>query len=153
MSKVLRSVLSGQRPSPVQANPITGSAETGADTAGGAIPGDTGASTAEAAKNQAIAAPLATLYGWGPGTQNWTDLVSLWNRESGWSNTAENPTSGAYGIAQALGHGPTNQYPAGPANPPVSSATAQIVWGLGYIKSTYGSPSAAWAHEVANGWY
>jgi hypothetical protein len=79
--------------------------------------------------------------------------VSLWNRESGWSNTAENPSSGAYGIAQALGHGPTNQYPAGPANPPVSSASAQIAWGLSYIKQTYGSPSAAWAHEESEGWY
>ena len=128
---------------------------TSADTAaagGSAAPGNTGASSASAAANQNIARMLAAPYGWSTGTE-WADLVSLWNQESGWSNTAENPSSGAYGIAQALGHGPTNQYPAGPANPPTSSASAQISWGLSYIKSTYGSPSAAWAHEQSAGWY
>jgi SLT domain-containing protein len=39
------------------------------------------------------------------------------------------------------------------ANPPTSSAGAQIDWGLGYIKGRYGSPAGAWAHEVANNWY
>ncbi len=29
-------------------------------------------------------------------------LVALWNRESHWNVYAENPTSGAYGIPQAL---------------------------------------------------
>jgi len=77
----------------------------------------------------------------------------LWTRESGWSNTAENRKSGAYGIAQALGHGPTNQYPAGPANPPTSDPRAQVEWGLGYIANTYGDPCAAWAHEESQGWY
>ncbi|MGO9220545.1 MAG: lytic transglycosylase domain-containing protein [Streptosporangiaceae bacterium] len=155
MTAALRSVLSGQKPSGANVNPI-GTPAAGTTTApaggGSAAPGDTGASSATAAKNQAIARLLAAPYGWSTG-QEWADLVSLWNRESGWSNTAENASSGAYGIAQALGHGPTNQYPAGPANPPISSATAQIAWGLSYIKSTYGSPSAAWAHETSAGWY
>jgi hypothetical protein len=99
----------------------------------------------------------AALYGW-TGNQ-WTALYNLWTRESGFSNTAENSSSGAYGIAQALGHGPTNQYPGGTyaaANPPPygsSSASAQIAWGLMYIKETYGSPEAAWAHEESEGWY
>jgi hypothetical protein len=109
-----------------------------------------------ASGNQAIAqqviAANPAYAGWGSGA-DWQDLVSLWNQESGWSNIAENPSSGAYGIAQALGHGPTNQYPAGPANPPTSDARAQIEWGLSYISSTYGSPQMAWGHETANGWY
>ena len=120
--------------------------------AGTAAAGDTSAHGASAAANQAIGRVLAAPYGWATG-QQWADLVSLWNQESGWNNLADNATSGAYGIAQALGHGPTNQYPAGPANPPTSSAAAQISWGLGYIKDTYGSPSAAWAHERSAGWY
>lgn len=102
--------------------------------------------------NVSLGKLLAAPFGWSTGS-NWNSLYALWERESGWSNTAENKSSGAYGIAQALGHGPTNQYPAGPANPPISSATAQILWGLGYIKSTYGNPDNAWAHETANGWY
>jgi hypothetical protein len=123
-----------------------------------------GGTSPPAAPVQAVAAPpavsgnvalgqqLARGYGWGSGPQ-WGCLYALWQRESNWSNTAENPRSGAYGIAQALGHGPTNQYPAGPANPPASDPAAQIRWGLGYIAGTYSSPCAAWAHEEADSWY
>ena len=31
--------------------------------------------------------------------------------------------------------------------------TTQIIWGLGYIKSVYGTPCGAWAHEEADGYY
>jgi resuscitation-promoting factor RpfB len=157
ITAVFKDIIAGKSPATAASTAITGA--SGANTAG-EIAGDaTGLgggsiiSSGEAAKNQAIAAPMATLYGWGPGTSNWTSLLELWTKESGWNNRAENAESGAYGIAQALGHGPTNQYPAGPANPPISSAAAQIAWGLQYIKSTYGNPNAAWAHEVANNWY
>ena len=102
------------------------------------------------AGNVALGERMAAAYGW-TGAQ-WACLDDLWTRESGWSNTAEN-ASDAYGIAQALGHGPTNQYPSGPANPPTSSASAQIAWGLGYIRATYGDPCGAWAHEQSDGWY
>lgn len=108
--------------------------------------------TPDVSGNAALGQRLAARhYGWTG--QQWICLDNLWNRESGWSNTAENPSSGAYGIAQALGHGPTNQYPAGPANPPTSSARAQITWGLGYVHATYGTPCSAWAHEEADNWY
>jgi hypothetical protein len=76
-------------------------------------------------------------------------LDSLWERESGWNVDAENPTTGAYGIPQALpgskmaGAGPDWQ----------SDAATQIEWGLSYIDSRYGSPCGAWAHEEADGWY
>ena len=147
LTTTFQDLLKGQAPSQnEEAIPIVAQSSTGSSSTGSAAPGNTGAANAGAAANQATAKLLAAPYGWSTGTQ-WADLVSLWNQESGWSNTAENPTSGAYGIAQALGHGPTNQYPAGAANPPTSSASAQISWGLSYIKSTYGSPSAAWAHE------
>jgi resuscitation-promoting factor RpfB len=111
-----------------------------------------GASTPDVNANVALGRHLAAQdYGW-TGAQfrclNW-----LWTRESGWSNTALNPKSGADGIAQALGHGPTNQYPAGPANPPANDPRAQIEWGLGYIHGTYTTPCRAWAHETADGWY
>lgn len=159
VTQVLKDIIAGKSPTQAASTSITGT-KAGANAAGdiagdaaGLGGGDTGASDAVAVKNQAIAAPMASLYGWAPGTSNWTSLLQLWNKESGWNNHAENAGSGAYGIAQALGHGPSNQYPAGPANPPISSATAQIAWGLQYIKSTYGNPNAAWAHEVANNWY
>jgi hypothetical protein len=110
------------------------------------------AAPAGVAGNVALGQRLAAGRGWGGGAQ-WDCLYALWQRESGWSNTARNPQSGAYGIAQALGHGPTDQYPAGPANPPESDASAQISWGLGYIAGRYGTPCGAWAHETADGWY
>jgi hypothetical protein len=102
----------------------------------------------------ALGKQMAAQSGW-TGSQ-WNCLDWLWTRESGWSRKAENPKSGAYGIAQALGHGPTNQYPAGPANPPESDARAQISWGLGYIADTpyhTHTPCQAWAHELKLGWY
>jgi len=34
-----------------------------------------------------------------------------------------------------------------------TNATTQITWGVEYIQATYGSPQAAWAHEVAFNWY
>jgi resuscitation-promoting factor RpfB len=123
----------------------------------GALPSGSAGTAAAAAPvhvagNVALGQQLAAADGWGSGAQ-WNCLYDLWQRESGWSNTADNAQSGAYGIAQALGHGPSNQYPAGPANPPVSNPGAQIRWGLGYIRGRYGSPCAAWAHETANSWY
>jgi hypothetical protein len=158
LSSTFRGLLQGKAPAANQ-EPITATAETPA-TAGTTAPaGNTGADSATAAANQAIGKLLAAPYGWSAG-QQWADLVSLWNQESGWSNTAENPGSGAYGIAQALGHGTSGApYPASyqAANPPAyggsSSAPAQISWGLAYIKSTYGSPAGAWAHETADDWY
>ena len=76
-------------------------------------------------------------------------LDPLWNQESGWTGVASNPTSGAYGIPQALPG--SKMASAGPDWQ--SDAATQIRWGLGYIQSTYGSPYAAWAHEQADGWY
>lgn len=164
VSQSLRSLLSGTKPAAVNANPVPAAssvfgtaAATVPVTGTQAAPGDTGAHSASATANQAIARLIAAPYGWSTG-QQWADLVSLWNRESGWNNTIANQTSGALGIAQALGHGTAtsagtlgNEYPSKAAND--GNAAAQITWGLSYIKSAYGSPSAAWAHEEANGWY
>lgn len=136
---------------------------TGTDTSGApahTASGDTAAHTASAKAAQALAQSMAFASGhvsWITG-QQWKDWVSLWNQESGWSSTAQNPSSGALGIAQALGHGGNgtagkygNEYPSQAAND--GDAASQIAWGISYIAQRYGSPSAAWAHEVANGWY
>jgi len=76
-------------------------------------------------------------------------LDPLWEHESGWSVTAANPGSGAYGIPQALPG--SRMASAGPDWQ--TNAATQINWGLTYIKDTYGSPCAAWAHSQATGWY
>jgi hypothetical protein len=95
---------------------------------------------------QAIA--LSILTAEGMGEDQYSCLVSLWNRESHWNVTAENP-DGAYGIPQAL---PGSKM--GSAGPDwQTNATTQINWGLGYISGRYGTPCGAWAHSQATGWY
>jgi hypothetical protein len=95
---------------------------------------------------QGIAYGLLSSYGFS--TDQWGCLDDLWAEESGWRYNAENP-SGAYGIPQALpGSKMASAGPDWQTDP-----TTQIKWGLSYIKSTYGTPCVAWAHEQADGWY
>lgn len=96
--------------------------------------------------NQGIAAGMLGRYGWGAGEMR--SLVKLWNRESNWRTSAYNP-SGAYGIPQAL---PAERMES-VGHDWRTSATTQITWGLRYIADRYGSPSAAWGHEISEGWY
>jgi hypothetical protein len=153
ISSALRQVLQGKNPASATAsNPIMGASYAyGYGSYAAEIAGATGApaATGNAAQNQATAKVLALTYGWSTG-QNWTDLVLLWDRESGWNQYADNPTSGAYGIPQAL---PPTKMPAGAQQSGGSSASLQIAWGLSYILGRYGSPTAAWAHEEQFGWY
>lgn len=91
---------------------------------------------------------MARRFDWRPKYQ-FRPLNKLWERESSWRIHAYNPYSGAYGIPQAV---PGNKMSA--AGPDwQDSARTQIRWGLHYIKSVYGKPRRAWAHEVAYGWY
>lgn len=92
---------------------------------------------------QSIGIVLASDMGW-EGAE-WTALQTLWNNESGWNPHAMNKSSGAYGIPQALPYTkmPKDAWPesaGGHSNP-----SAQIQWGLNYIKGRYGSPSVALA--------
>jgi hypothetical protein len=75
--------------------------------------------------------------------------VNLWNHESHWNVHAGNPSSGAYGIPQALPG--TKMASAGPNWH--DDARTQIKWGLGYIKSRYSTPCGAWGHFQSSNWY
>jgi len=95
---------------------------------------------------EAIAYRLIPDYGLSQ--SQWGCLYNLWMRESGWNYTAQN-ASGATGIPQAL---PASKMAsAGPDY--LTNPRTQIIWGLGYIKSTYGTLCAAWDFELANGYY
>lgn len=76
-------------------------------------------------------------------------LINLWNRESRWNPKAHNKSSGAHGIPQAL---PARKM-ASEGSDYYTNPEPQIRWGLKYIARRYGSPSAAWAHSQARGWY
>jgi hypothetical protein len=76
-------------------------------------------------------------------------LDQLWISESDWDYTADNPTSTAYGIPQALTGGTHDNLPADYMTNPVS----QIRWGLWYIRESYGTVCSAWEFKQANNWY
>ncbi|MGC5166814.1 G5 domain-containing protein [Luteimicrobium sp. DT211] len=96
---------------------------------------------------KAIAASMVAARGWG--SDQYQCLVNLWNRESGWSVTATNASSGAYGIPQSL---PASKL-ASAGSDWRTSARTQIAWGLNYIAGSYGTPCGAWGHSQATGWY
>jgi hypothetical protein len=132
---------------PVMANPSSIlAAQSAGETSGG-----TGivAEAAPADPTSAEATGKAMLVSFGfNDTTEWTCLYNLWQRESGWNVYAEN-ASGAYGIPQSL---PGNKMASSGADWQTNPST-QINWGLGYIKSVYGTPCGAWGHEVADGFY
>jgi hypothetical protein len=70
-------------------------------------------------------------------------------RESGWDYTASNPSSGAYGLVQAL---PGTKMATAGADWRTNPAT-QIKWGLNYMNSRYGSPCGAWTFWQSHHWY
>ncbi|GAA4675609.1 transglycosylase SLT domain-containing protein [Streptomyces chumphonensis] len=70
-------------------------------------------------------------------------------RESTWNYQAENPSSGAYGLVQAL---PATKMSSAGADWRTNPAT-QIKWGLNYMNERYGSPCGAWEFWQANHWY
>jgi hypothetical protein len=103
-----------------------------------------------AAKKQAIlanaqadprAAAQALLPEFGFGEGQWSCLDNLWMGESGWRYTAENSSSGAYGIPQSL---PGSKM-ATVASDWRTNPVTQIRWGLQYIRSSYGTPCGAWS--------
>jgi hypothetical protein len=96
---------------------------------------------------QAIAYAMVMARGWD--TNEYDCLVALWNRESHWNVYAANPTSGAYGIPQAL---PGSKM-ATVADDWQTNAETQIIWGLGYIAGRYQTPCGAWASSESRGWY
>jgi hypothetical protein len=91
----------------------------------------------------------AMLPQFGFGSDQFSCLDSLYNRESGWNVHADNPSSSAYGIPQALPGSKMSSAGSDWAN----DAATQIRWGLGYIKARYGTPCGAWGHSESHNWY
>jgi hypothetical protein len=96
---------------------------------------------------KAIAYDMVKARGWDD--RQYSCLVALWSKESGWRVNAHNSSSGAYGIPQAL---PGTKMASAGADWQTNPAT-QIRWGLGYIKGRYGTPCGAWDHSQRVGWY
>jgi murein DD-endopeptidase MepM/ murein hydrolase activator NlpD len=90
---------------------------------------------------------LKNKFGYGSGQFSCFDNIIM--RESKWDVNATNPSSGAYGIPQALpGSKMANEGGDWRTNP-----ATQIIWGIKYMKDRYGSPCAAWSFKSSHGWY
>ncbi|WP_405007580.1 lytic transglycosylase domain-containing protein [Kitasatospora purpeofusca] len=105
----------------------------------GVMPATASAATASP---QAIAAQIV------PANQlsSFSQIIS---HESSWNVTATNPSSGAYGLAQAL---PGSKM-ATHGSDWKTNATTQIRWALDYMNGRYGSPNAAWTFWQNHHWY
>ncbi|MER6424147.1 transglycosylase SLT domain-containing protein [Streptomyces sp. NPDC001137] len=101
------------------------------------------ATASSAASAQAIAHKMI------PNAAQYNAFSKIVERESGWNVTATNSSSGAYGLVQAL---PGSKMASAGSDWKTNPRT-QIKWGLDYMNSRYGSPTAAWAFWQANGWY
>jgi hypothetical protein len=96
---------------------------------------------------QAIARQMVLDRGWGE--DQYSCLYRLWQKESNWNVYAQNRSSGAYGIPQALPGSKMGSVASDWQTNPVT----QITWGLGYISGRYGTPCGAWGHSQQVGWY
>lgn len=75
-------------------------------------------------------------------------LSTLISRESGWNVKATNPSSGAYGLPQAL---PGSKMASAGSDWATNPAT-QIRWMKEYVRH-YGGSCAALDFQIRNGWY
>ncbi|MDO5719934.1 MAG: G5 domain-containing protein [Actinomycetaceae bacterium] len=94
-----------------------------------------------------IAQQMVADRGWGD--DQFSCLLTLWERESHWNPHAHNASSGAYGIPQSL---PGSKMASAGADWRTNPET-QIRWGLGYISNRYGTPCGALGHSNSVGWY
>lgn len=143
----LRDLISGKQPSGSDTNPITGGGDSGTSAPVSVNSQGGNPSDRSAQSNQRTGQFMAGAYGWNSGRE-WTALNNLVMSESGWRNTAQNPTSTAYGIFQFL-----DSTWATVGYTKTSDPVTQIAAGLAYVKQRYGDPIKAWAFHMANGYY
>jgi hypothetical protein len=90
---------------------------------------------------------LKNKYGYGADQYSCFNFIIM--RESMWDVHATNRSSGAYGIPQAL---PGSKMSTIASDWRTNPAT-QIIWGIEYMKSRYGSPCQAKSFKASHGWY
>lgn len=78
--------------------------------------------------------------------EQWAFII---NHESGFNPTISNPSSGAYGLPQAL---PGNKM-ASHGSDWATNPYTQLAWMYDYMVGSYGSISGAYNYWQANGWY
>ncbi|WP_278235279.1 ubiquitin-like domain-containing protein [Isoptericola sp. AK164] len=142
-----RVLVEGTKPRPEPEPEPEPEPATSSSSSSSSSSGSSGSSTSYSGSNRQIGQQMAAARGW-TGSQ-WSCLESLWTKESNWSHTVANPSSGAYGIPQSL---PGSKMASHGSDWQTNPAT-QIAWGLDYIAGRYGTPCGAWSHSQANNWY
>jgi len=144
----LTDVIKGTNPNTGQSNTesLTQSADTTSTNTGSS--NSSMLSGPASGSGQAALKKAADTKGWGSGAE-WQALNNVEMAEAGYSLTAKNPSSGAYGMAQFI-NGPSEYYQYG-GNP--NTYDGQAIAMVNYIAQRYGDPIAAWAHEQAYHWY
>jgi hypothetical protein len=123
----------------------THAADAARHAIGNVLTGGAGPAGGDPQENMRIA---ASMFPW-PRSQ-WPAFNALVMAESGYNRFARNPSSGAYGIPQAL---PESKLPFAGQSRGGSHAGAQLSWMFNYIAQRYGNPVNAWGHEVRYHWY
>lgn len=155
-----QAIITGQSPQTVaQTNPIA--SNTPLDSGGNA----SGTPVSNNGPAKQILQKTASQFGWGSGAQ-WTALDAVEMEEAKYQPDVKNGSSGALGLAQALGHGNANTagslgneyggYGLSDAQAKAANsgdAAMQSLWMCNYIKQTYGNPVNAQAFHLANGYY
>ena len=97
---------------------------------------------------QLFARRLLASYGW---AGQWPAFNALEMSEAGWDPRIVNPSSGAYGIPQAL---PGSKMASAGADWRTSGYT-QLRWMMNYIRTNgnFHDPASAWAFHQRNNWY
>jgi hypothetical protein len=171
ISQAVQFVIQGKNPSQSpQTNAIADVSIT--DTASSSTSGGGGGGSSSVANANATGVNAlknaAKSRGWDTGAQ-WQALNALEMSEAGYSATVKNPTSGALGMAQALGHG-NGQATAGKLGNEYGgygltdaqarlansgNAAWQAVWMCNYIATSgnFHDPISAWAFHRAHNWY
>ncbi|MFJ3660726.1 transglycosylase SLT domain-containing protein [Streptomyces sp. NPDC090119] len=108
-----------------------------------------GAAPAQAATAPSPSSAQSVAHKMIPNAAQYNAFSKIVEHESGWNVSAENSSSGAYGLVQAL---PASKMSSAGADWKTNPKT-QIKWGLDYMNSRYGSPVQAWNFWQANGWY
>lgn len=155
----LQSFLKGKTPT---ANP-TGALTVGVDTSSGSTAAASGtpgsvnlpasAKKGTPAANKVAGQLMAASYGW-TGV-DWQCLETGWQEESGWNQFAANVPSDPYNHAYGIPQSNPGSKMASAGSDWKTNPITQIKWGLGYIKATYGSPSAVpgWSPNGPTGGY
>lgn len=144
---IIASILSSSSASlPLNSGSRSASGTSGSSSLGQLPSSNGGGGGNDKASLQAYAKQLLAKYGWG---DQWNAFDALVMSESSWDVKATNPSSGAYGLPQAL---PANKLASAGADWKTNGQT-QLQWMMNYIQDRYHSPNAAWAFHQKNNWY